>query len=586
MRRVLLALFLCLLAVAPAFAAPAPRPFLDLDFEAANCTSPWFPFASGTFQQAVDSSVAWSGPQSLRIQYTGGVRWTSGRGYGLVSQAFPAADAAGRRLRVNVYIRTEDVRPGHAGLFLNATDSRGQVTFGQLGQAEGARGDTPWTLYQLEVDIPSDVRSITFGAVLSGGGKAWFDGLSIDLDGKRWQEGKAPSSTPPSRPALTWLRKQAIPFSTVEAGNGFADLQSLKKLIGKARIVSLGEATHGTKEFFQMKHRLLEFLVEEMGFTHFAIEANMPEANVMNDFVLHGEGDPREALEAMYFWTWNTQEVLDMALWMREYNASGKGPVQFLGFDAQYATRAAVSVENFLRRADPSYAVIADGILARAVSADRGGIATLDDVAAARSLVWHMESKQAEYEARFDPEKVKWWIQEARVILQVVEGVAGVRSRDESMADNVDWILRDGGPRAKVVLWAHNRHVAKEPGWMGRFLAERHGRNMVVMGFAFGEGRYNAYGNPGPLTAQDAPPPIPGSVESYLDAAGMPRFILDLRKVPNGSPAAGWLRSQRPHRNQGSSVLRCGYLPVSLASDYDAIIWMDQTSPSELLPFD
>ena len=68
---------------------------------------------------------------------------------------------------------------------------------------------------------------------------------------------------------LSWLRQHAIPLKTVEAGCGFDDLQPLKPVIGSARIVALGEATHGTREFFQLKHRLLEFLVTEMDFTTF-----------------------------------------------------------------------------------------------------------------------------------------------------------------------------------------------------------------------------------------------------------------------------------------------------------------------------
>ena len=75
-----------------------------------------------------------------------------------------------------------------------------------------------------------------------------------------------------------WIRNHAIALTTVEAGNGFADLQPLRQIVGDARIVALGEATHGTREFFQLKHRLLEFLVSEMDFNIFAIEASLPEA--------------------------------------------------------------------------------------------------------------------------------------------------------------------------------------------------------------------------------------------------------------------------------------------------------------------
>lgn len=151
---------------------------------------------------------------------------------------------------------------------------------------------------------------------------------------------------------VAWLRKHAIPLKTWEAGRGEDDLRPLKAVLGDARIVSLGECTHGTREVFQMKHRLLEFLVTEMGFSIFSIEASMPEAYRLNDFVLHGRGDPEELINGMYFWTWNTEEVRDMVLWMREYNKSGKGRVQFTGFDMQTPDVAMTNVVRFLKDAD------------------------------------------------------------------------------------------------------------------------------------------------------------------------------------------------------------------------------------------
>lgn len=111
---------------------------------------------------------------------------------------------------------------------------------------------------------------------------------------------------------IEWIRKNAIPFETVEAGHDFEDLQPLKGLIGDARIVALGEPTHGSHEVFQMKHRLLEFLVEELGFSVFSIEANMPESFRLNEYVLGGQGDPSALIRGMYFWTWSTEEVREM----------------------------------------------------------------------------------------------------------------------------------------------------------------------------------------------------------------------------------------------------------------------------------
>ena len=73
-----------------------------------------------------------------------------------------------------------------------------------------------------------------------------------------------------------WLNERAIPLVSVKAGAGFDDLQPLKSVLKDVRVIGLGEATHGTREFFQFKHRMLEFLVQEMGYTVFAIEASYP----------------------------------------------------------------------------------------------------------------------------------------------------------------------------------------------------------------------------------------------------------------------------------------------------------------------
>ncbi len=109
------------------------------------------------------------------------------------------------------------------------------------------------------------------------------------------------SPTPPPGPEIAWLRENAVEFRTAEPGGDYADLMPLEQIIGNARVVALGEATHGTREFFQMKHRILEFLVREMGFTTFGIEATWAEANRVNDYVHTGVGDPAVLLSNLYF---------------------------------------------------------------------------------------------------------------------------------------------------------------------------------------------------------------------------------------------------------------------------------------------
>ncbi|MBU7024169.1 MAG: erythromycin esterase family protein [Theionarchaea archaeon] len=131
------------------------------------------------------------------------------------------------------------------------------------------------------------------------------------------------------------LQRNAIPFTTTEPGSGFEDLMPLKEVIGDARIVALGEATHGTHEFFEMKHRLTEFLVEEMGFTIFAMEAGCGECTAIDGYVRTGRGDPKVLLRNTNYWVWNTEEVLTMIQWMRQHNESSDSAAQvnFFGFD-------------------------------------------------------------------------------------------------------------------------------------------------------------------------------------------------------------------------------------------------------------
>src|SRR5215470_17062568 len=227
----------------------------------------------------------------------------------------------------NAEIRAERYSSEQGDIFYGRTNAKGEYVL-----------TLPQATYLLVVVAP-DHSLATTEVELNGPQSA---NLTVD------RSGDAPNEV------ADWIRGHAIPIATTEAGHGFADLQPLKKVIGTARLVELGEATHGTREFFQLKHRMLEFLVTEMGFNIFGIEATMPEGFDINDYVLTGKGDPGKALAALYFWTWNTDEVLGMIRWMQQYNADPRHArnVKFYGFDMQSAPRAAKNALSYLRRAD------------------------------------------------------------------------------------------------------------------------------------------------------------------------------------------------------------------------------------------
>lgn len=179
----------------------------------------------------------------------------------------------------------------------------------------------------------------------------------------------------PDPARVAWLKDHAIPFSFDESGHGLDDLAPLKAWIGDARIVSLGEPTHGTRECFQFKHRLVEYLVKEMNFTIFAIEASTPEADLLTDYVLGGEGDPKQLIAGMYFWTWDTEEVLAMVEWMRAFNAEMRlagtaKRITFTGFDMQTETVAVERARTLIAKAEPEYAPTADAAFAKVAASE------------------------------------------------------------------------------------------------------------------------------------------------------------------------------------------------------------------------
>ena len=217
-----------------------------------------------------------------------------------------------------------------------------------------------------------------------------------------------------NQPVVEWIRTHAVRLTTPEAGHGFADLQRLKPVIGNARIVSLGEATHGSREFFQLKHRMLEFLATEMGFTIFTIEANMPEAYRLNDYVLNGTGDPAQLLRGMYFWTWDTEEVLDMIRWMRTFNQSGKGRVEFTGFDMQTPAVAQDIVRQFIGRYDAPYLTAFDPAAALVRTASTPASTTAFGLAVGSFPVSAAAGKNIRYSGYIKTEGVTayaglWW---------------------------------------------------------------------------------------------------------------------------------------------------------------------------------
>ena len=407
--------------------------------------------------------------------------------------------------------------------------------------------------------------------------------------------------------AAAWVRANAIPLATVEAGNGFADLEPLRQIIGDARVVSLGEATHGTREFFQLKHRLLEFCVAELGFTVFGIEASYPECLRINDYVLHGKGNAADALAGQRFWTWDTEEVIALIEWMRGWNRTHARPVKFYGFDMQFPAEATLTVLDYLERVAPELAT--------------GGAAALwplsDDFSAFR-FAWLPAATRAAALAEierlrkaFAHQRASWvaatsaidWHfarigldvlgQSAALHLAMADPVSPPMSpRDVPMAENVMALLDAEGPEAKAVLWAHNGHVEKEHRYrtrdqqpdanMGSHLDKLLGHRHVVVGFAFNQGSFQARGPDGALVSHTVGPAPEGGLDRALAAAEFPLFLLPTTAAPASGPVAEWLGTRPQARCIGAVYSAASTEHYLAATDprrsYDVLAFVETTT--------
>lgn len=546
----------------------------------------WFPIAGPGIELSLDKQISHTGSHSLRIVCPGSRTCAA-------SGSVPRYDAPGRRVSVSGFIKTRDIQDGSAGFWIRADEDDGTMRLVNLDD-RGATSTTDWARFSIDLDVPPNAKSLMFGPLVDGRGTAWFDSLELTIDGVRYSP---PTFSPDSR-QLSWLRSWSVPFDTADPAHGDSDLAGLDRVIGDAQIVGLGEGTHGTREFFQMKQRIVQYLVQRKGFTTFAIEASMPEAGKLNDYVINGNGDPRRLLAGMHFWTWDTQEFLGLIRWIRDYNASGKGPVAFTGFDCQFPDTAIADVESFLQSVDPSTnaavtlqyrRVLEEQNLLRSGHVEDVPAAYLTWEEAATAAFQLILDNRTRYAAQSGEARIDWILQEARIVIQGAQLRLSERglsrpTRDRLMADNLDWIhdhIRSG---SRMIIWGHNTHIERAPGMMGRLLAGRYSTAYLPIGFAFGRGRYNAFGPRGLdiFTAQD---PGPGSIEWALQLTGIPRLILDLRlsSTATDNESGTWLDQDLAFRSIGAVAAEQAFGPARIRREFDALIFFEQTHASTLL---
>ncbi len=425
-------------------------------------------------------------------------------------------------------------------------------------------------------------------------------------------------------PLQSWIEQHAIPFKTTDAQAPLDDLASLQRIAGQASIVGLGEATHGSHEFFTMKQRVLEFLVEKMGFTMFAMEASWSAGEQINHYVLTGRGDARKLLQQFHEWVWSTQEVLNLIQWMRAYDADPRHiqKVRFAGFDCQdIETITFDNVERYVQSVAPQQvaqvAALYTGIrpdptqnwdsYMHAYNSAPPAIRQ-QYVDRAENVYALLNAHQAQYEKASSPQAFALALQEAHIIVEYTQFMVllndpkaqsrAIQQRDIFMADNIAWLHEHSDGGEKIALWAHDGHIGVwtyEGGYtiMGKFLRQRYHKQYLAIGTSFYQGMFNAYGKKlgdpvARLQAFTMPPPSKDSYNYILGHAGIPLYILDLRRPPPGA-VSRWLKGPFEFRLAGIGFNDADesqfYDTIGLGAYFDVLIHIQQVTASHLIDY-
>lgn len=405
-----------------------------------------------------------------------------------------------------------------------------------------------------------------------------------------------------------------------------ADWDPLIESIGNAGIVLLGEATHGTHEFYRARAEITQRLIVENGFNAVAIEADWPDAYRVNRFV-RGTGDDRTASEALNgfqrfpHWMWRNHDVVHFVDWLRGHNdslVSGQAKVGFYGLDLYSLYTSIDAVIGYLDTVDPEGARRARQRYACFGSADQEGqlygrrvdlgISPSCEEEAVRQLLELRERAVdlAKRDGRVPEDELFHAEQNARLVLNAEEyyrtmfrgRVSSWNLRDRHMADTLEALIdhideRGGAPR--IVVWEHNSHLgdaratymARIGEWnVGQLVRERHDEYSYLVGFTTYSGTVTAASDWGEAARRKrVRPALPGSIEHSFHETHVPSFILNLRDDPDVTEAFSGEHLQRaigvvyrPETERQSH-----YFEARLSRQFDAVVHYDETLAVEPL---
>ncbi len=423
-----------------------------------------------------------------------------------------------------------------------------------------------------------------------------------------WAEVAEAREEGPTAAVVALVREVAEPIDDIDTGR----IDALIDRIGDARVVLLGEASHGTSEFYRMRARITRELITRRGFQFVAVEADWPDAARIDDYVLGSSR--RSSLEFTPFdrfptWMWRNEEVHDFVDWLRAYNADQRdGKVGFHGLDLYSLFTSIAAVLAYLDDVDPDAARVARARYGALTPWQKDPTAYGEAVLVGKyessepavvEMLRDMLQRRLDYAAK-DGARFFDAAQNARV---VANGERYYRSmyygsgtswnlRDQHMFDTLQSLLGLYGPSSKGIVWEHNSHVgdasatemsARGEHNLGQLARETLGSSAYIIGFGTDHGTVAAASRwDGPMREMRVRPAHVESYERLFHDTGLPAFALHLRD-PRRSALRQELLTPRLERAIGvvyrpDTELASHYFGASLPLQFDEYVWFDETT--------
>ncbi|XLS29659.1 erythromycin esterase family protein [Flavobacteriaceae bacterium M23B6Z8] len=546
--------------------------FLNLDFEEtiADSRNPrkWNLYNKG-YDVEVDSLVSFNKNASLRIIDSDSIKKSPFIAVLKIPPALVKTDS----LSIKANIKIEENATGFAGIWIRGINTRSENLFYKNSISQPVARDNKWHEVSLSIQIPADTDDITFGIIAKGFGTYWIDNLEITVNNKSFID-KNLSVRIPHKSEIAWLNKVIRPIRSLNEDGTLNDFSFLENFVNNKKIVALGEASHGTSEIFILKHQIIRYLVEEMNFDQFLMEAPLLEAEKMKECFKSEKCDSLDLANTLIYWTWNTKEMKDLMQWIKEFNKNESTNINFAGFDVQGYRLAGSLLSEYTKGKElDSLKSILQWIDRSTSSKDQLNNYNLFKIVAKDIQNQIITSKLSN--------EIKDKLQlSLKLIDQYLEFKTARSSRDRNMAENVKYHVDREKPNG-TILWAHNGHIKQTGESMGRFLAEEYGEDYVNIGFAYHDGFYNTRKN-SKIHAVKSQASFPGTYEYFFKQANSPVFFINLRDLRKNDKNK-WLFEFLEFRVAGASYQADEFFNTDLVKDFDGIIFINTSTPSHLL---